>query len=59
MLAAVRALVEQQSVEEDYSKLKYVLNERFPLLSLIICQGQKSVLGSTAFRQLLMKTHKL
>ena len=34
MLAALRALVEQQSVAEDYSKFKYVLNKSFPLLSL-------------------------
>lgn len=34
MLAALRALVEQQSVEEDYSKFKYVLNRRFSLLSV-------------------------
>ena len=45
MLAAVRALVEQQPVEEDYSKFKYVLNKRFPLLSVQICQGQNSVWG--------------
>lgn len=32
MLAAVRALVEQQTVEEDYSKFKYVLQKKFAKL---------------------------
>ena len=34
MLAAVRALVEQQPVDEDYSKFKYELQEKFLKLSL-------------------------
>lgn len=36
MLASIRALVEQQPLEEDYSKLKYVSSSFLKSLSLWI-----------------------
>lgn len=51
MLAAVRALVEQRTVEEDYSKIKYVFIAYLKNLSFSLDKRTRAQIGQNILKK--------